>query len=592
MTLFNYFRSLKKNSFLQVALIVILGLSLYSNCSNGNFIWDDHGLIKGNDHIKNWSNLPKIITENFGAGYGDRSNFYRPLQTVVHMACYSLWGLKTTGYHLIAILTHILAAVILYFLLRNLFQGKNISFVASLLFVAHPINAEAVCYISGLSDPLSLVFMLACLLFYIKSIYLKNMALYILALLSFVFALLSKENAVVLPFLILLYHYAFGKRIAIKKLVPFFSILMGYTLLRLTILGPLGRSPLTVFGLWERVPGFFAAITSYLRLLLLPLDLHMEYGNKLFKLTDINVMLGLIISFSLIIFAFIKKKDNTILFFGIGWFFITLLPVSNIYPISYSFMMEHYMYVPALGPFLILSGLLCHPSKNKTSAFFLRFLTVALLIFYSCLTVKQAEYWKEPVTFYKRTLKYAPDSWRFYNELGMEYANMGNDAGAEAAYREALKINPDAIGIYYNLGNLYKKMGDKESSLAMYKTANGINAKSVQYYYEIGSQFKAAGRYVEAMALFKKALEFDQNNLIVCSELASTYILVGRYKDAIALFKKVLVIKQDFALAYNNLAVAYYYAKQYDLAVENCDKAIGLGYQVEPKFIELLKKIN
>lgn len=581
--------TLEKISFLQVILIIILGLSIYSNCSNGNFIWDDYGLVKDNDYIKNWSNLPKIITEDFGVGGGTKSNFYRPLQMVVHMVGYSLWGFKTIGYHLTSILAHILAAVILYFLLRNLFHRKTISFVVSLLFVAHPINTEAVCYISGLSDPLSLVFMLSCLIFYIKSLYSKNIALYILALLSFVFALFSKENAVVLPLLILLYHYAFGKNIEIKKLILFLGILMGYILLRLTILNPLDRSPLTIVGLLERIPVFFAAIADYLRLLLLPFDLHMEYGNKIFKVTDTKVMLGLIMSFSLIIFAFIKRKDNAVLFFAIAWFFITLLPVSNIYPISYSFMMEHYLYVPALGFFLVLSDLLCHPLKNKTSAFFLRLCTVALLIFYSYLTVKQTECWKEPITFYKRILKYAPNSWRFYNELGIEYANVGDNSEAEGAYKEALKINPDAAGVYYNLGNLYKKMGNKESSLAMYKIANGINAKSVQHYYEIGSQLKAIGRYTEAIASFKKALEFDQNNLIVCSDLASTYILVGRYKDAIALFKKVLVIKPDFALAYNNLAVAYYYVKQYDLAVENCGKAIGLGYQVEPKFKELLK---
>ncbi len=579
----------KRETILQVILIIALGFVVYGNSIKGKFIWDDYGLVKGNEYIKNWSNLPKIITEDFGVGGGTKSNFYRPLQTVVHMAGYSLWGFKTAGYHLTSILTHILAAVALYFLLRGLLHKKTISFVASLLFVAHPINTEAVCYISGLSDPLSLVFMLSCLIFYIKSLDSKNVTLYILSLLSFVFALFSKENAVVLPVLILLYHYAFGKNVEIKKPILFFGILMGYILLRLTTLNPLGRSPLTIVGLLERIPVFFAAIADYLRLLLLPFDLHIEYGNRIFKFTDTKVILGLIMSFSLIIFAFIKKKDNAVSFFAIAWFFITLLPVSNIYPVSYSFMMEHYLYAPALGFFLILSGLLCHPLKNKISVLSARLCTAMLLIFYSYLTVKQAECWKEPITFYKRTLRYAPNSWRFYNELGIEYANAGNNSGAEGAYREALKINPDAVGVYYNLGNLYKKMGNKESSLAMYKIANGINAKSVQHYYEIGSQLKAIGRYTGAIASFKKALEFDQNNLIVCSELASMYILVGRYKDAIALFKKVLEIKPDFALAYNNLAAAYYYVKQYDLAVEACGKAIGLGYPVEAKFKELLK---
>jgi tetratricopeptide (TPR) repeat protein len=579
----------QKISFLHVTLIIILGLSIYSNCSKGNFIWDDNGLIKDNDYIKDWSNLPKVITQDIGVGSRTESNFYRPLQMIVYMLGYSLWGLKTLGYHLMSILTHILAAVTLYFLLRNLFHKKTISFVASLLFVSHPINTEAVCYISGLADPLSLVFMLSCIIFYIKSLYLKNRTLTILALLSFVFALLSKESAVILPVLILLYHYTFKKQVEIKKFSLFLGILMGYILLRLAILNPLDRAPLTAVGLLERIPVFFAAIADYLRLLLLPFDLHIEYGNKIFEVTDAKVIFGLIMSFLFIIFAFIKRKNNALLFFAIAWFFITLLPASNIYPINYSFMMEHFLYAPALGFFLILSDLLCHPLKSKASAFFLRLCAFALLIFYSYLTIKQTEYWKEPITFYKRTLKYAPHSWRFYNELGIEYVNLGNNLEAEVAYKEALKINPDAAGVYYNLGNLYKKMGNTKSSSAMYKIADEINAKSVQHYYKVGSQLKAIGRYREAIAAFKKALELDQNNIIVSSDLASTYILVGRYKDAIMLFKKVLQIKPDFALVYNNLAVAYYYLKQYDLAVENCEKAMGLRYQVEPKFKELLK---
>ena len=121
------------------------------------------------------------------------------------------------------------------------------------------------------------------------------------------------------------------------------------------------------------------------------------------------------------------------------------------------------------------------------------------------------------------------------------------------------------------------------------KIVNAIKAKSVRQYYAAASQLKARSRYTEALAAFKKALEFDQNNLAVCSELASTYVLAGKYKDAVALFEKVLKIRPDFALAYNNLAVAYYYLKQYDLAVKNCDQAIGLGYSVEPEFTNLLK---
>ena len=83
------------------------------------------------------------------------------------------------------------------------------------------------------------------------------------------------------------------------------------------------------------------------------------------------------------------------------------------------------------------------------------------------LTIQQTAYWKEPITFYERTLKYAPNNRRFYNELAIEYENKGNNSEAEMAYKEALKINPAAVGIYYKLGNLYDKTGNREGSSAI-----------------------------------------------------------------------------------------------------------------------------
>ena len=580
----------KKTTFLQVILIVILGVIIYINCSDGGFIWDDHGLIQDNEYIKSWSSFPIIISTGFGAG--GNSGFYRPLQSILQMSGYSWWGLQVTGYHLISIFTHILAAVIFYFFLRNIFQDKKIAFLASLLFLSSPINTEAVCYISGLSDPLALVFMLACLIFYLKSITGKNTNLYFLALICFILALLSKENAVVLPLLVLLYHYAFGIKPQIKKLLPIFAVLSGYILLRLFVLSPPELLGLTVPVLWSRVPVFFAGITEYLRIILLPFNLHVEYASQLFRFTDPKVILGAIWVFLLVVFSFFVKKSRPGLFFAGAWFLITLIPVSNIYPISQAFIMEHYLYVPALGFFMFLAILLNYPVKNGVFAFFLRLFIISLLLLYSFLTLKQTSYWKYPLFFYKRTLQYAPESWRFYNELGIEYADAGNHSEAETAYQEALNINPDAAGVYHNLINLYKKTGDREKLWAVEKTANASRTRLSGQYSRMASELQAVGRYAEGLLVLKQALELDQKNLNLSNDLASAYVLTGKYQDAVALLRRILVISPDSALAYNNLAVAHYYLKQYDLAIENINKAIIRKYPVEPELIELLKPYN
>jgi len=459
---------------IHITAIIILGLAIYANSLNGKFVWDDYGLIKENAQIKDWRYLPRIIKENFGSGGESKSNFYRPLQMITHMIDYSLCGFNVRGYHLTSILLHILSAISFYFFVRLIVYDPNISFLASLLFLAHPLNTEAVSYISGLSDPLSLLFILLCLVAYLKYLHARNIMLYFLALLCFSLALLSKENAVIVPALILLYHYAFRKDFEINKIILFFTVLASYILLRLTILSPYIQSMISFADLLQRVPGFFASISEYSRLLLLPFNLHIEYGHKLFNYSDPRVITGLELSFLLIIFAFLRKKDNPLIFFSLAWFFISLLPVSNIYPVNYSFMMEHWLYVPALGFFIIIAQGLCHHFKNKNLLFSFKCFTIALLIFYSYLTVRQNEYWREPVAFYLKTLQYTPDSWRFYNELGVEYANAGKNKEAVGAYSRALEIKPDLQGVYYNLMNLYRKMNEDDQALKMYYKARAI----------------------------------------------------------------------------------------------------------------------
>lgn len=465
----------KINPYIHILVIAILGFIIYANSLKSSFIWDDYGLIKDNNYIKHWVNLPKIVIEDFGAGGGTRSNFYRPLQMILHMAGYSLWGLNVIGYHLTSVFLHILTAIALYFFVYAIVCNTSIAFLASLLFVTHPINTEAVCYISGVSDPLSLLFILLCFIFYIKSLNSKSIAPYLLALLIFAVALLSKENAVIVPILILLYHYSFRKNLEIKKVIPFFIILLSYVLLRLTILNPFIQIHVPITSLLQKLPGCFVALAEFSKLLLLPFNLHVEYGNKVFNISDPRVITGALLSLLLIIFAFLKRKQNPLVFFSIGWFFIAFLPVSNIYPINDSFMMEHWIYTPSIGFFIILSNLIYLPLKNKRLVFLLRTLVIALIVFYSYLTIKQNEYWKEPIAFYKRTLKYAPDSWRFYNELGIEYANSGKTKEAIECYTKSLEINPNLSGVYNNLGNLYRQIGKNDEALAMYKKAKEID---------------------------------------------------------------------------------------------------------------------
>jgi len=489
---------------LAIFLIIVLGFAVYSNCLDGKFIWDDFGLVKDNAYIKSWLNFPEIMTKGMGAGSGSSSNFYRPLQMVTHMVDYSLWKLNVVGYHLTNTLLHISAALAVYWLINIIFCSQPLAFLTASLFVAHPVHTEAVSYISGRSDSLSAIFILLSLIFYIKSLSSVRNKTYILALLSCVFALLSKENSVVIPLLILLYHYAFKSKFKAKEFLFISLIVLGYVALRLTVLkSSIPVSPV----LFQRIPGFFVALAEYARLLLFPFDLHLEYGNRLFSIFDPKAILGLAIAVSLITIAVRQREKNKLVFFSISWFLLALLPVANIYAINYSFMMEHWLYLPSIGFFLILAKGLCLLYDSRRFRYAAAALTISILSFYACLTIKQNNYWRDPVSLYKRALQFSPDSWRFLNELGLEYADRKLNKEAIAAYQKALEINPGLAGVYYNLGTLYSSAGDDRQAIISLEKAVELAPGYVDAYIVLGRVYCRANKKEEALSLYKKLME-------------------------------------------------------------------------------------
>ena len=208
---------------MHLALIILLGFTVYANSLKGGFIWDDAALVRDNAFIKDWSKAGHLLVENIGSGAFTEFSSYRPLQMLSYSLDYSVWKLDVFGYHLTNILLHLLSALLVYWLISLLFSKPSLSFLTSILFVAHPVHTEAVSYISGRSDTLCAIFMLLCLVYYIKEGSLGNGMVSLLIPLTYVLALLSKEYALITPALLLVYNYSFKKKIPVK----YFSAIVG-----------------------------------------------------------------------------------------------------------------------------------------------------------------------------------------------------------------------------------------------------------------------------------------------------------------------------------------------------------------------------
>jgi len=176
--------------YLPVLLLIVLGFSLYANSFQNQMFWDDDDFIINNQYIKNWRYFPKYFSENVIAGAGLVSNYWRPMLLTLFSLQWHLWKNWTPGYHFVNTSFHVANAILLFFILFYIFKNYILSILASLIFLAHPLQTEAVTYVSGLGDPLSVFFIFLGILFYLKfRIYKKistQIIFYLLTLLMYI----------------------------------------------------------------------------------------------------------------------------------------------------------------------------------------------------------------------------------------------------------------------------------------------------------------------------------------------------------------------------------------------------------------------
>src|SRR3989338_6008883 len=160
----------RKTWLLIITLIVVAGF-IYSFNLNDPLFWDDDDWIVNNSfvHDVTWSNIKFWFTENTLAGVGLKSNYYRPFLFLTFAANYMVAGVKPLVYHLTSNFIHIFNGILVFWLIREVFKRRLLAFLVSILFLIHPLQTEAITYISGRGDALVAMFMLLALLVFAKN---------------------------------------------------------------------------------------------------------------------------------------------------------------------------------------------------------------------------------------------------------------------------------------------------------------------------------------------------------------------------------------------------------------------------------------
>lgn len=583
-----YFFKKPNSHHLVILLLVIVGFALYANSFPNQMFWDDDDGILKNRFIQNWRYFPKYFSENLIAGAGLLSDYWRPILLTVFSLEWHLWKNWAPGYHFINTSFHITDAVLLFFILfyiftplemnpkesvvtpnKNLFLTglKNhwLAIFTALVFLVHPLQTEAVTYVSGLGDPLSVFFMFLGILFYLKFRISKKTplqsAFYFSSLLMYILALMSKETAIVMPALIFIADFFFldqNEKLPLKDKLrkigkaiwPFLALASFYILLRGTLL-----NFKNTFNLYDeenvftsnfhvRLLTFFRILTIYFGLLFWPFDLHMERTVEIAtSLNSFSVILGALIFLGLLILAFTQFKRYPILSFGILWFFIAISPTSNLLvPIS-GLLYEHWLYLPLIGIFLILIWLGIEIGKRHSLEKIFLAIFLIYLVFFSVLTIKQNTIWRDPITFYNYTLRYAPNSYRVINNLGMAYADSGDHKSAEETYKKAINLDSLNPVAYHNLGNTYREIGEIDLAIENFNTAISLNPKFVFSYNALVDLYLKNKEYKEARKLLENYLNYTDVQTDILFWLAKIAFEEGDLEGALGYLEKALEIE-------------------------------------------------
>ncbi len=593
-----------KKQLLLLLPLLFVTIFIYSASFKNQFIWDDFYLIVNDATIRSFMNLPFIFKTNLFQIIGG-SNFYRPLQTISFAFDYFLWGLDPLGYHLTNLMLHLANIVLIYFFVSRIFtqpfqqqermgrqeraglKNYDIAFLTSLIFAVHPINTEAVTYISGRADPLCAFFFLSALLFYARFKDTSKKFLFILSLLFFIFSLLTKEAVLIFPLILILYDAMILKenRVmvrSIKLYTPYLFIIIIYVIYRLFFLG-LPFKFLAHISFKPYLLTLPKILILYLGLLLFPINLYMERIESLigsaWSLLFIVPLITIICAIWLFQIFYRRSKP---LFFCAGFFFITLLPVLNILVIN-AMMAEHWLYLPSIGVYAILSfGLVkivdfqAPLIKQGILAKSAVIVFIGFLSFFSIRTILRNIEWGRPFEFYSSLLEHSPYSERGHINIGVMYLSTKDLKSARREFLAAARLNPGNPFCYHGLGFVDFLEDNKPQAMNNWRKALDINpffqpTRNIVR----GSLYKENKKFRRLL----RAVEVNSNNITAEYLLAKIYLKNGLYLEALDRLQKVLEINPNSMNAVLNRSGVYYKLGLYTKAIADFKKYQDLNRQ-------------
>lgn len=438
-----------------VGALVLLTFAAYANSLWNGFVWDDEVLVRENPFIRNATYLSTLFTTDLIHHSQGGPAYYRPLQALTYLLDYQLWGTHPTGYHLTNILLHALCVVLVWLTLRCVVADPLVPALVAAVFAVHPLNTSAVTYISGRADSLALAGMLGAFVLHHRYRHDPHPRLLVLvaALLCYVAALFSRENALLFPVLLLVLSGWPWTRAA-RWAVPFVILAVAFLAWRTAVIQHLEKPVLSTWPVpWDwRLQLILRSIATYLGLLFWPAQLQMDRSVAVSPWTlAVAGWVGVAVLTTVLVWS---ARRQPLVFRGLVWFVVALLPLVGTLNLVAT-VAEHWLYVPMIGFYLALFAAVGRRQWLVPMA-------AVVICAFMVRTVVRNRDWANGTIFFDRQARAAAHSERTFNNLGHTLVVTGQTDAGLAALQRAEHLNPRCPTAKYNLAVVFALRGDLE----------------------------------------------------------------------------------------------------------------------------------
>ena len=511
-------------------IICIIGFILYVKVLffGLTYLDDNVWLLDYGWFFKDLSNAVSFFTKSdFISGA-----FYRPILNFSFMMDAQIGGEKPFIYHLTNIIVHLFNSCLVFHLFNRLGYERKVTLSFALIFLTHPVFAQAIAWIPGRTDSLLGSFVFLSFIAFINWLdkgKITNFGLHVLFLIG---ALLVKETAISLPVVCMLYAWLIkGRTVSSQKWqIVLWALVLGvWYFIRSSIISPTSHVSLitAASSIFSNLP----AVISYVGKIILPVNL-----SVLPILKDTNFIYG-IVSVIILTFGVVlsKHKRNNYLIFGLVWFLVFLLPSLII-----SFLTHEYrVYVPMIGFMMIILEMdiirLLKQSQRRWVA-----ASVVIIGIFFITTWNYSYQYKDRLTFWRNAVNTWPRSPLAQRNLGAMYFLTNQWDMAEIQFQKALALNPSEKMAHNNLGLIYMNQERFQEAEAQYLAEIKINPTYDTVYFNLGVLYYKVNQWDKAEMLWKKTIELNYKYIDAYKNLIVLYVNSGRMKEAAFYIARVI----------------------------------------------------